>query len=348
MLFQNNIPQKTSAIIFGCEGKYLNADEAAFFKEVLPTGFILFARNIDNADQVKSLINSLRNCVGWHCPILIDQEGGKVERLKAPHWLSHPAAQIFGELFSTDHDKAFEALKLQTQSIAHMLWELGITVNCSPVLDVPVKDAHDIIGNRAFSDQPEEVASLGQCVADTYLASAVTPVIKHIPGHGRARSDSHEALPVVETDIETLTKTDFYPFSKVNNKAYWGMTAHVTYTAIDAEKPATLSKTIIEKTIRKDIGFDGFLVGDDVFMKALDSFGDLEHRVKDSIAVGIDAALFCHGSVDDMSQGAKGAGTLRKDSLERLIHAETQRRSAESSMNEMNVSEIRSQLRKYA
>lgn len=330
MLLPNNAIDRINqsrAIIFGLEGLQLSDDERTFFKETQPVGYILFARNIDTPNQLKALINDLHDVAGWECPILIDQEGGKVERLKAPHWFSHRPAEDFGLLYQQNPETAIEALRLNTQSIAAMLRDLNITVDCAPVLDIPIEGAHDVIGNRAYGKDRESVSILGKVVADSFLEAGITPVIKHIPGHGRAFSDSHEELPIVDTDRQTLTETDFYAFKAVNNATYWGMTAHVKYTSIDADKPATLSETIIQETIRRDIGFDGFLVGDDVFMKALDPYGDLEARVSDSLEVGIDTALFCHGTLNEMEQGAKGADILSGDAKKRLITSENARLS---------------------
>lgn len=345
---------QSRAIIYGCRGLSLEADERAFYHTTKPLGFILFARNIDTPEQVKALVQELRGTVGWNCPILIDQEGGKVERLKPPHWRSHAPAETFAKLFQENPEKGLKAVTLNTLSISHMLWSLGITVNCAPVLDLPVEGAHDIIGNRAYGHDLEMIIALGRAVADTHIASAVTPVIKHIPGHGRAMSDSHEDLPKVDTDLDTLNKTDFETFRRLctrspldgsaRSNGYWGMTAHVLYTAIDKDKPATLSKEIIQQTIRKDIGFDGFLVGDDVFMKALAPYGDLRQRVAESIDVGIDAALFCHGTLGEIEMGAMGASLLRQDSINRLIRAETLRSKHDEKMKTMNIEKIRADL----
>lgn len=336
--------EQSRAIIFGCEGRTLTPDERAFFQDTQPVGYILFARNIDTPEQLKALVNELHEGAGWQCPILIDQEGGKVERLKAPHWLSHRPAEDFGKLYQNDPEAAIEALRLNTYSIAAMLSDLNITVDCAPVLDIPVEGAHDVIGNRAYSKDREIVSILGKVVADSFIEAGITPVIKHIPGHGRAFADSHEELPVVETDQQTLIETDFYSFKNVNNPAYWGMTAHVLYKSIDPDKPATLSETLIQDTIRRNIGFDGFLVGDDVFMKALAPYGDLEARVKDSLEVGIDAALFCHGDLKEMEMGAKGADILSEKAKKRLITSENTRLSGKKDGNLDSISAIREKL----
>lgn len=344
MSLPNNILKQSASIIYGCEGLKLSPSERDFFTDVKPVGFILFARNIDTPKQVKVLIEDLRATVGWKCPVLIDQEGGRVERLKAPYWLSHAPMADFGALYKNDPDAAIRALSLNIKSISHMLWELGVTVNCTPVLDIPVEGAHDIIGDRAFSFDKDIVAALGQVVADSCIDSAVTPVIKHIPGHGRAFSDSHEDLPIVETSCAELDDTDFTSFSAVNAPNYWGMTAHVLYKDIDKDLPATLSPLIIKEIIREQMGFDGFLLGDDVFMKALDPYGDLTARVKDSLDAGLDTALFCHGDVKEMELGAKGASPLREDSIKRLICAEETRLAKESAFAETDIAEIRKEL----
>lgn len=340
--------QQKQAIIFGCEGLTLSDDERAFFKEAQPFGFILFARNIETPDQLRTLVHNIRETVGWDCPILIDQEGGKVQRLRQPHWLEHSPFQDLGDLFRARFDKGLTAARLHSLSIAHMLYDLGITVNCTPVLDVPAADAHDVIGNRAFSSDPNVVALLGRKVVEAYLEGGITPVIKHIPGHGRARADSHEDLPRVETSAKAMQDSDFLPFYEVcqqeNAKGAWGMTAHVIYEAIDSDYPATLSKDVIDNTIRKEIGFDGFLTGDDVFMKALDPYGDLAARVEKSLRAGIDAALFCHGDLQQMEQGLKGSAPLTAKAAERAKQAEEYRLRGQAFFDDNAIENIREEL----
>lgn len=315
MSLQNDILPCTKAIIFGCSGTSLTAEEKSFFTSARPLGFILFARNIETPDQVKTLIKNLRDCVGWNCPVLVDQEGGRVERLKPPHWQSHKPARYFGE-----HKNELEG---NYASISNMITAEGFNVNCVPVVDLPVSGAHDIIGDRAYGEDIQTVSTSALEVIRTCINNNVIPVIKHIPGHGRAMSDSHEALPIVDTDHDTLDKSDFEAFRQVCadpiSVQAWGMTAHVIYKDIDPEFPATLSKKVIDKVIRSSIGFKGFLVGDDLFMKALDQYGDLPDRIQKSQEVGIDAHLYCHGTVEDMQAAADVTQKLTSGAIKRLL-----------------------------
>lgn len=292
----SNAPANTKAIIFGCADLSLSADERAFFKQAKPLGFILFARNVDTPDQVKALLKDLRETVGWHCPVLVDQEGGRVARLKAPHWPEFkPARELVGN--AVEFEQSY-------QGLSKLVAEEGFDVNCVPVVDVPVEGAHDIIGDRAYGTTPEIVSKSALEVIRISRENSITPVIKHIPGHGRAFVDSHEDLPLVDTDLETLKETDFKAFKDVCadplSSSAWGMTAHVIYSAIDPDLPATFSKAVIQDIIRGHIGFKGLLLGDDLFMKALDKYGDIPTRIKMSQEAGIDAHLHCHGDVHDM------------------------------------------------
>ena len=307
---------KTRAVIFGCAGLTLTAAEKRFFAEADPTGFILFARNCGEPVQVKRLVADLRECVGnAAAPVLIDQEGGRVQRLRPPHWRAAPAAAIFGAMARRDGRRAAEAARLNAQLMAADLHDLGITVNCAPVLDVPQADAHRVIGDRAFADNPQTVAALGLAVCEGFLAGGVLPVIKHIPGHGRAVADSHEALPVVEADERDLAAIDFAPFRALRRMP-WAMTAHVIYAALDGDRPATTSPTVIEKTIRGAIGFDGVLVSDDIGMKAMT--GPLDRRVAAALTAGCDLALHCSGDMAEMEKVAGGVGRLSDPAAARL------------------------------
>jgi len=304
----------TSAAIYGCTGLTLNEAEKRFFAESKPWGFILFARNVDTPEQVLALVEELRSTVGWNAPILIDQEGGRVARLRPPHWRSYPPGRRYGEIYATDPEKGLEAAHLGAQLIALELRSVGVDVDCLPVLDVPVPGAHDVIGDRAYGETPQIVATLGRAAMEGALAGGVLPIIKHIPGHGRAGVDSHEKLPVVDTDRATLSTTDFPPFAALSG-APLAMTAHVIYSAIDGTNPATTSPTVISEIIRSEIGFSGALMSDDLSMKAL--AGSFEDRTRASLAAGCDLVLHCNGDMDEMEAVAKGAPDLTGLSLDR-------------------------------
>lgn len=296
------------AMICGLSGPALTPEEIRFFRKEEPLGFILFSRNCLDPVRVRALTDSLRDLTGRDCPILIDQEGGRVQRLGPPHWPAWPAAQVFGDLMRQNPEKAVDFLRLSTEKLAEGLKTAGITVNCAPVLDVLRPETHEIIGNRAFSDDPGIVAALGAIVCETFLTAGLRPVIKHIPGHGRALSDSHHDLPVVDAPIERLESGDFSPFRMISEKSYapllWAMTAHVVYTAFDPVRPATVSGTVISRAIRGSIGFPGLLVSDDLGMKALERYGNIGERAQSAIEAGCDIALHCSGNMDEMTQVA--------------------------------------------
>ncbi len=307
------------AVIFGCSGLALTAEETAFFADANPLGFILFARNCQTPSQVTSLVQALRASVGRDdAPVMIDQEGGRVQRLSAPHWKKRPTQGMFAKMASEDLSVAIEATRLNAQLIAEDLIALGIDVNCLPLLDVPVPGAHDIIGNRAFGNDPELIATLGTAVIEGLALGGVMPVIKHIPGHGRSMADSHMSLPRVDASIDELRNTDFTPFKKLNN-ASWGMTAHIVYDALDADQPATLSKKVISDIIRDEIGFQGFLVSDDVNMKALT--GSIAANSVRALDAGCDAVLHCNGALDEMITVAAELPELNAKALERFKSA---------------------------
>jgi len=313
------------AALFGCSGLALSEAERAFFARVNPLGFILFARNIDTPDQVRGLVRSLRDTVGRpDAPVLIDQEGGRVARLRPPHWRAYPPAAAFGRLSAANPAAGVEAAQLNARLIALELIDLGIDVDCVPVLDVPVEDAHDIIGDRAFCNTPARVAELGRAVCVGMLLEGVLPVIKHIPGHGRARVDSHEALPVVNASLAELEATDFLPFRAMAD-APWAMTAHVVYTAVDPDAPATTSAKVIAEVIRGTIGFSGVLISDDLGMKALG--GGFDERARAALAAGCDVVLHCSGNLAEMEAVAAGAAPLTGAALSRLARATGLRRS---------------------
>lgn len=313
----------TSAAIYGCAGHRLTEAEKAFFAEVRPWGFILFRRNIDTPDQVRALTDEMRAVLGDpDAPILIDQEGGRVQRMGPPHWPKYPPADAYLKT-ANGLDAARETVRLGARLMAHDLREVGITVDCVPVLDTPVPGAHDIIGDRAYGRDPQTVALLGRAAAEGLLAGGVLPCIKHMPGHGRAFADTHKALPTVHADLETLDAWDFAPFKALSDMPI-GMTAHIVFPAIDKKRPATQSKTAI-KLIRERLGFDGLLLTDDLMMNALS--GDLDDRAERCFKAGCDIVLHCSGAMAEMVQVAEGVGKLKRHAarraeaaLARIVH----------------------------
>jgi len=309
-----------NAIIFGCEGLSLSDWEREFFTDSNPHGFILFARNCESPEQIRALVSDLRSTIGREtAPVLIDQEGGRVARLKPPQWRAAPAAARFGLLARRDHDLAEQAVRLNAHLIAAELLDLGITVDCAPVLDLPTPGASDVIGDRAFGADPELVADLGRAFCDGLLAGGVMPVIKHIPGHGRARVDSHFDLPVVATPRAELEVSDFRPFAALAD-APWAMTGHLVYQAIDPDNPATMSSMVIAEVIRGALGFDGVLVTDDLSMAALS--GDYGARASKSLAAGCDLVLHGNGKAEEMTAAMDGVGPLSPDAARRLAAAD--------------------------
>ncbi|MBL4839187.1 MAG: beta-N-acetylhexosaminidase [Kordiimonadaceae bacterium] len=285
-------------VIFGCEGLTLTDRELAFFSKVKPAGFILFARNVEDAPQVAKLTAQMRAAVGRHkVPILIDQEGGRVQRMSPPAWRKYPPMEIFGKMAMQDPTLAASALRLNCRLIADDLRKVGITVNCLPLLDVARPETNDIIGDRAFSSDPALVAALGRIVVDAHQEGGVLPVIKHLPGHGRATVDSHLDLPLVETALAELEQADFIPF-QVLKDAPFGMTAHITYSDIDDTKPATLSRVVIARIIRMKLGFQGVLISDDLSMKALS--GNIDDLAMETLDAGCDLTLHCNGDMAEM------------------------------------------------
>jgi beta-N-acetylhexosaminidase len=305
----------TRAFIAGCSSHELTPDEAAFFREAAPWGFILFRRNIDNPAQVKALCHALREAVGREdAPILIDQEGGRVQRMGPPHWPKYPPGRSYGLVHANDPLIQREIARLGARLIAHDLRTVGISVDCLPVLDVPSPGAHDVIGDRAYARTPDRVAVLGRAAAEGLLAGGVLPVIKHMPGHGRAGADSHLALPVVEATRRELEIHDFAPFRFMTDMPL-AMTAHVVYTALDPERPATTSPIIMKEIIRGHIGYDGLVMTDDLSMQALS--GSLRERAEAAFAAGCDMALHCNGKMDEMEGVAESAPVLEGAALRR-------------------------------
>lgn len=314
-----------AAAIFGCAGLTLSDAERRFFAQVNPLGFILFARNVDNPDQVRALVGQLRDSVGRaDAPVLIDQEGGRVQRLRPPHWRAAPPGAAFAALAARDRDGARRAVRLNYRLIGRELADLGIDVDCAPVLDVPIFGAHDVIGDRAFGAKAEMVADLGLAVCDGLLDEGVLPVIKHIPGHGRAMVDSHLSLPLVQTSRAELEAQDFAPFRILRDQP-WAMTAHVVYTALDAAAPATTSAKVIGEVIRGHIGFQGLLISDDLSMKALG--GSFSERTKASLDAGCDVVLHCNGRMDEMQAIALQVTVLSEVARERVARAQAMKRS---------------------
>jgi len=295
----------TTACILGCAGPRLSAEEKAFFRDAQPWGFILFKRNVESPDQVRALTAALRACVDRaDAPVLIDQEGGRVQRLGPPHWPAYPSGRAYGQLAPSLRR---EMARLGARLIAHDLAGVGINVDCLPVLDVPATGAHDVIGDRAYAASADGVASLGRAAAEGLMAGGVLPVVKHIPGHGRAGADSHQALPVVEASLAELDASDFAPF-RVLSDMPMAMTAHVVYTAIDAAGPATTSARVIGEIVRGAIGFQGLLMSDDLSMKALS--GDLAELANASLSAGCDIALHCNGDPAEMQAVVAGSWPL--------------------------------------
>ena len=302
-----------SAAIYGCSGHRLTEAEKAFFAEVRPWGFIVFRRNVDSPEQMRALTDEMRDCVGDpDAPVLIDQEGGRVQRMGPPHWAKYPPAEAYLKA-ANDPLAARELVRLGARLMAHDLKSVGINVDCAPVLDVPVPGAHDIIGDRAWARDPATVAMLGRAAAEGLLAGGVLPVIKHMPGHGRAFADSHHDLPVVHADRATLDGWDFAPFRALSDMPL-AMTAHVVFDAIDPKRPATTSRKAL-KLMREGLGFGGLIMTDDLSMKALS--GSLRERAEASLKAGCDVVLHCNGDLDEMRAVAEGVGKLKGKAAKR-------------------------------
>jgi len=318
--------QRTAAIV-GIAGTTLNAEERRLFREKQPTGFILFARNCRDPDQVRDLVQALKASVNHDdAPVLIDQEGGRVTRLKSPQWTPKPALRRLGDLARRDLEAAREAAWLHARLIAADLAPLGITVNCSPVLDLGFEGQTEAIGDRAFSDDPEIIAILGRSTIDGYLAGGILPVIKHLPGHGRATVDSHADLPCVRAERRELAIVDWLPF-KATADAPFGMTAHILFTDLDPAACATQSKGIIHDIIRQEIGFKGALFSDDLSMEALG--GTLGERALAARQAGCDLALHCNGDLTEMTSVLNAAGVLEGEALARVEDSLARRGSPE-------------------
>jgi beta-N-acetylhexosaminidase len=306
------------AAIYAPEGLELTRDERRFFKDADPAGFILFRRNCETPEQLQRLTDSLRDLTGRaDLPILIDQEGGRVARMRPPVWPAFPAAERFATLYQAAPSSAIEAVRSNARALALMLRSCGINVDALPLLDVRQEGATDIIGDRALGNEPMQVAALGRAVLDGLGSAGVVGIIKHMPGHGRALVDSHKELPVVTATADEL-ETDLEPFERLAS-APMGMTAHVVYTAWDPDRPASLSPVVIGEIIRGRIGFNGFLMSDDIGMEAL--AGDFGSRAAGVVAAGCDAALHCSGKMDEMIAVAEAAPQLSPEGEARLARA---------------------------
>lgn len=306
------------AAIYGFEGFALTDDERSFFREVNPAGFILFRRNCGTAQQLHRLTDSLRELSGRDdVPILIDQEGGRVARMRPPEWPAFPAAERFADLYRTAPSSAIEAARSNARAIGLMLRSVGVNVNALPLLDVRQEGASDIIGDRALGSEPMQVAALGRAVLDGLASAGVIGIVKHIPGHGRALVDSHHELPIVTASAEEL-ESDLEPFERLAS-APMGMMAHVVFTAWDPDHPASQSSTVIRDIVRERIGFDGFLMSDDSNMNALS--GSQSERAAACVAAGCDVALPCNGVLLDNIEIAKALGEVTIEGADRLARA---------------------------
>ena len=307
------------AFITGVSGLTPTHDEREFIRAERPWGFILFRRNIENPPQVSVLVSELRDLVGdADAPVLIDQEGGRVQRLGPPHWPVYPPGAVFGALYDIDSQLGLTAARLSSRLIAADLTDLGINVDCLPLADVPVQGADAVIGNRAYGTDPNKVARIARAVTDGLEQGGVLPVLKHIPGHGRATADSHFRLPTVDTPRSELERTDFAAFQPLSDLPM-AMTAHVVFSALDPVHPATTSATIIEQVIRGAIGFQGLLMSDDVSMNAL--AGSIAERTRAIVAAGCDMVLHCNGNLAEMREVAAVTPGLTGRALQRAEQA---------------------------
>jgi beta-N-acetylhexosaminidase len=302
------------AFITGLAGTTTSANERAFLRDARPWGLIVFKRNVSDPGQVSALISSFRDTLGWHAPVLVDQEGGRVQRLGPPHWPSYPPGARYGALYDRDPQSGIAAARLAGHLIAADLTALGIDVDCLPVADVPVPGGDPVIGDRAYGTAPDKVAAIAAAVAQGLQAGGVLPVLKHLPGHGRATADSHHKLPVVDTDRATLEATDFAAFRPLAGLPL-GMTAHVVFSAIDPVAPATTSVTMVQEVIRGFIGFQGLLMSDDISMNALS--GSIAERSRAAVAAGCDVLLHCNGDLAEMTAVAANVPELDGSALRR-------------------------------
>ncbi|MCO5084351.1 MAG: beta-N-acetylhexosaminidase [Rhizobiaceae bacterium] len=310
---------ESQTVILGCSGKQLLPEEASLYADHRPWGFILFARNIGEPDQISDLVAALRDSVKRpDAPVFIDQEGGRVQRMRPPIAPNYPAGSAIGALYRQDRQAGLRAAWLLARLHAFDLLRFGINADCLPVLDVPIEGASDVIGTRAYGKDPESVMVLGRAAAEGLMSGGVLPVMKHIPGHGRAFSDTHFELPTVDTSIEELRAHDFAPFKALKDLPM-AMTAHVVYSAIDPNNPATTSAKVVEEIVRGEIGFDGLLMSDDTSMKALS--GDFPEKAAAILAAGCDMVLHCNGVMEEMKGIVSRVKPLAGKSLERANRA---------------------------
>jgi beta-N-acetylhexosaminidase len=302
------------AFITGLSGPALTDAERRFLREADPWGLILFKRNVATPDELRRLIGNSRAALGRQAPVLIDQEGGRVQRLGPPHWPAYPPGAAYGALFDRNRSAGLAAARLGARLIAEDLTQLGIDVDCAPVADVPIVAADPIIGDRAYGTHPAKVSALAGSFAAGLIDGGVLPVLKHIPGHGRATADSHQTLPVVTADRATLEATDFAAFRPLRALPI-GMTAHVVFSAIDPVAPATTSANIVRHVIRDSIGFKGLLMSDDISMGALS--GSLDERARAAIVAGCDIVLHCNGAMPEMRAVAAEVPVLRGEAAHR-------------------------------
>src|SRR5882757_2086040 len=312
---------ESKSMILGCAGKSLTREEINFYRNECPWAFILFARNIGETEQIRALVAEMRDCIGRpDALVFIDQEGGRVQRLRPPLAPNYPAGGALGALWRDDHDAGARAAWLMARLHAFDLLRYGISADCLPVLDVPIEGASDVIGARAYGKEPRPVIELGRAAAEGLMSGGVLPVMKHIPGHGRAFADTHFELPVVNASLSDLQRHDFAPFRELNDLPM-AMTAHVVYSAIDPNNPATTSGKVIDEIIRREIGFDGLLMSDDTSMKALS--GDFPTKAASILAAGCDLVLHCNGVFEEMAGIASRTTGLEGKSLERAKKALT-------------------------
>jgi beta-N-acetylhexosaminidase len=324
----------TRAFITGLAGTVLSPAERSFLRSAEPWGVILFTRNVEAPEQLNRLTQSVREALGCDAPILVDQEGGRVQRLGPPHWPSYPPGAAYGRIYDQSPAKGGRAAYLAACLMASDLVAVGIDVDCLPIADVPTVGASSVIGDRAYGETAEKVATIARRVADGLLECGVLPVLKHMPGHGRAGADSHGELPIVETDHSTLLATDFAAFRPLGDLPL-GMTAHVVYTAIDPIAPATTSVTVVRDVIRDWIGFSGLLMSDDISMGALS--GSLDRRSHAALAAGCELILHCNGKLDEMEEVASAVPALKGKAAARAESALARRRPSEKH----NVVELR-------
>ena len=305
---------ESKAMILGCSGLTLTPEERALYRGEQPWGFILFGRNIGEPEQIADLVASLRDSVGRDAPVFIDQEGGRVQRIRPPILPHYPSGQAIGDIYRRDREEGLRAAWLMSRLHAFDLLRFGINVDCLPVLDVPVEGSSNVIGNRAYGGDPVTVAEMGKAAAEGLKAGGVLPVMKHIPGHGRGFADSHHELPVVTVSRAELEAHDFPPFIAMKDELM-AMTCHVVFTAIDADNPATTSRKVIEEVIRDQIGFKGLLLSDDTSMNALK--GTIAERAANIVAGGCDIVLHCNGVMDEMLQVIRNVPPLEGAALDR-------------------------------